>query len=183
MTSTRDTVAPLRSLALPRHRQWQRIDDRLGAARGDVYTQGALALSYPLSSGLDAVPRSSALTIVKPPAAVDATIPDPQTWACRFLQAVVEVVSSERPLSQLARWTDASVYDDIARRQRRVAAHRQATAVRPRRQHVATVHIFQVAPTAAEVAARVTFGQRSRALAARLDYQRERWTCTALAFG
>lgn len=166
-----------------RARRWLWLDDRRLPVVASPYTQGALALTYPLPSGLDCEPRSSALAVVTSCPETDGAIPNPERWAARFLQAVVEVVSSDRPLSQLARWTDPAVYADIAMRQKRVCAQRGPSTGRAIRHHVATVHLCQVTPEVAEVAARVTFGARSRALAARLDYQRERWTCTALTFG
>lgn len=149
--------------------------------RGLRYTQGALALTYPMATGLEAEPRSDALCIVSGTPAGDLAA-DPEAWVSRFLQAVVEVVANERPLTQLARWTDSRVFAEIAERRRRVASHR--TGVRSRsRQVVATVHISTPEQGVAEVAARVTAGTRSRAVAARLDYQRGRWLCTAIAFG
>lgn len=151
-------------------------------ARDAPCTQGALALSYPLSSGVDAEPQSGALTLVDA-AERGGDVPDPQAWAARFVQAVIEVVSSDRPLTQLVRWTSPRVYTEIARRQQRVAAHRAPTAVASRRQHVATVHISHPTADSAEVAARVSFSGRSRAIAARLDYRRGRWQCTAICFG
>jgi hypothetical protein len=133
------------------------------------YTQGALALTYPLAAGLETEPRSNALCIVSGEPQRFAA-PDPEAWVSRFLQAVVEVVANERPLTQLARWTDTQVFAEIAERRQRVAAHR--TGVRSRsRQVVATVHISSPDHGVAEVAARVTAGTRSRAVAARLDYQ------------
>ena len=113
------------------------------------------------------------------------TVPDPEAWAGRFLQAVVEVVSSERPLTQLARWTDPAVFQDISQRRLSVAAAQRARAQPPRtgRQQVATVHLCRPSLLVAEVSARVTAGARSRAIAARLEFHRERWLCTALDFG
>ncbi len=164
-------------------RQWQQLGNRRLSLVGSVYSQGSLALTYPLRSGLDAEPRSAALTVIRSSLPRGGAIPDPERWVGRFLQAVVEVVSSDRPLAQLARWTDSTVYSDIAERQRRVAAGQGRSTGRTSRQQVATVHVCHIAPDIAEVAARVTFGVRSRALAARLEYQRDRWTCTALTFG
>jgi hypothetical protein len=110
-------------------------------------------------------------------------IPAPHQWASRFLQAVLEVVSSERPITQLARWTAPPVYERIAEVHRHVSTRQREIGGRRLRNHVASVHVHQINGGAAEVAARVIRGRRSRALAARLDYERERWTCTALDFG
>jgi hypothetical protein len=105
-----------------------------------------------------------------------------EVWAARFLQAVVEVLASDRPLTQLIRWTDPAVYAEIARR-RQLLATRAARTSRSGRAHVATVHICHPTVETAEVSARVTTGRRSRAIAARLDLRRERWLCTAIQFG
>jgi hypothetical protein len=139
-------------------------------------------LTFPLASGLDAEPDSAALSVVCD-AGTQVIAPDPQVWVARFLQAVVEVVASERPLTQLARWTDPQVFAEIAWRRQRVADSRAGTRSRSGRQVVATVHISRPQRAVAEVAARVTTGGRSRAVAARLDYERERWLCTAIQFG
>ncbi|MGI8578716.1 MAG: Rv3235 family protein [Nocardioidaceae bacterium] len=166
-------------------RRWRDTHRRLAdiVANDVTYSQGALALSYSLTNGIDAEPQSSALTLVDTAPELDGGIPDAQAWAARFVQAVIEVVSSDRPITQLVRWTDPRVYTEIARRQQRVAAHRSATAVPVRRQQVATVHISYPSNASAEVAARVSFSGRSRAIAARLDFRRGRWQCTAICFG
>lgn len=170
---------------LPRslHRRAFLDGDGADESGGRPYSQGALALTYALDNGLEAAPRSAALSLVTPPRERSETIPDPEPWAGRFLQAVVEVVANDRPLTQLARWTDEQVYAEIGRRQQRVAAHRRSGQVRAGRQQVATVHLCQSAPDSVEVAARISTGGRSRAVAARLDYSRDRWVCTAICFG
>ncbi len=173
-----------RPLEAPAARRWQRDDHR--GAPNDVYTQGALALTFPLPGGLEAWPRPSMLTLVtgeQEQVLAPESVPDPEPWAARLVQAVVEVVSSDRPLTQLARWTDPRVYDDLRQRRARVAQHRRPGQVRAGRQLVATVHVRRSSLDSAEVAARVTLGSRSRAIAARLDFQRGRWLCTAICFG
>lgn len=162
--------------------RWDPVDARLQSA-GQSYTQGALALTFPLVSGLEAEPASAALSVLAARPAPRHSVPDPDQWASRFLQAVVEVVSSDRPLTQLARWTNPQVFAEVARRRQRIAVHRSPTTVRAGRQHIATVHVARPGPGIAEVAARVAAGGRSRALAARLDFERERWLCTAIDFG
>jgi hypothetical protein len=180
-THLRPTAAPV-PIPIARRVHWGAPEGRLHPS-GRRYTQGALALTFPLPSGLDTEPTSHALSVVSD-ASDDATgAPDPAPWVSRFVQAVVEVVANERPLTQLARWTDPQVFAEIAWRRQRVADHRAATRARPGRQVVATVHISTPERGVAEVAARVTAGTRSRAIAARLDYRRDRWLCTAIDFG
>jgi hypothetical protein len=169
-------------IPIARGLRWASVEAR-DATSHSRYTQGALALSFPLSTGLDCEPASDALTVVSDSPRQASATPDPQAWAARFLQAVVEVVASERPLGQLARWTDSAVFAEIADRRERVADRRAGARGRCGRQVVATVHICRPDCGVAEVAARVTTGRRSRAIAARLDYSRGRWLCTAIDFG
>jgi hypothetical protein len=152
------------------------------ASEPDPFVQGTLPLSYSLASGVDSVPHSTATTVVRTLAA-SSDAPAVHAWSSRFMQAVVEVVSGDRPLTQLARWTAPNVYQQIGRVQEHVSAAKRDPSQRLPRHQIATVHVCQVNPIVTEVAARVVGGRRSRALAARLDYERERWTCTAFDFG
>ena len=107
-----------------------------------------------------------------------------RAWAARFAQAVVEVTGGDRPVTQLLRWTSARVYADLNRRVRIMAQNRPAgQRMRTIRPQVRSVHVFQPAPTSAEVSVHVRYGQRSRALAARLEQRNGHWTCTALLVG
>ena len=136
--------------------------------------QGTLALDL---RGSTRVPGSPELSVVP-------DTDDVRAWAARFAQAVVEVVGGDRPLSQLVRWTTGRVYRDLARRVailgRTAPATERLRTVRPQ---VRSVHVFQPGPASAEVSVHVRHGQRSRALAARLEWTGGRWTCTALLLG
>ncbi len=171
--------ASLRPMPLPARRAWLPADSLNGP---EGYTQGSLALSYPLTAGTAADPHPTALVVVGHGAARPGSKGGMEAWAATFIQAIVEVIASDRPVTQLVRWTSRPVYTEITQRQRLVAQHRSATSTRPCRQHVATVRVSRPSEGCAEVAARVTFGPRSRAIAARLDYLRDRWLCTAIAF-
>lgn len=107
MTSHEHLTALLGPSTAARRRRWDLVDARR-LDDGHVYTQGSLALTFPLASGLGAEPGAPALSVVSAGLEPVPTVPDPNMWAARFLQAVVEVVSSDRPLAQLARWTDPS---------------------------------------------------------------------------
>src|SRR3954465_6185889 len=113
------TLSPARARAYraPASSRWQPHDE----AEPAPYTQGALALTYTLAGGADAEPGVGGLMLV--PDATDAVVPDAEPRAARFVQAVIEVVSSDRPLSQLARWTRPEVFVDLGRRRDRVARH------------------------------------------------------------
>ncbi len=107
-----------------------------------------------------------------------------RVWAGRFAQAVVEVLGGDRPLGQLVRWTSHRVYLELERRlailHRTQDAGRRLRTVRPQ---VLSVHVFHPTPVSAEVSVHVRHGQRSRAIAARLELVRGRWQCTALLLG
>lgn len=179
MTSSLAHPFLVRPLSSGSRRTW-RPADALGETSG--YLQGALALSYPLPAGMDTDPCPTALVVV-PGHPRSRSAESTDAWAATFVQAVVEVIACDRPVTQLVRWTSREVYGEILRRQQAVARHRSSTAVRSSRSQVATVRLCRPAPACAEVAARITFGGRSRALAARLDRQHDRWLCTAIEFG
>lgn len=109
---------------------------------------------------------------------------DVKAWAARFAQAVVEVLGGDRPLTQLLRWTSTRVYVEIDRRltilNRTSSAGRRMRTVRPQ---VRSVHVCHPTPSCAEVSVHVRHGQRSRAIAARLEHRGGRWQCTALQLG
>jgi hypothetical protein len=104
----------------------------------------------------------------------------------RIVQAVVEIVGGDRPVSQVLRWTTPTVYQDLGRRAQLVA---QSVGRRPGqggiqgvRPQVVAVHSCFVSSEAVEVSAHVRYGRRSRAIAARFERRRDRWVCSALEF-
>lgn len=103
-----------------------------------------------------------------------AELPDLRPWAGRLVLATMEVLSGRRPVQQLMPWTDDAVYAQVSRAVRR----RQGTAGVPR--VLASLHVSEPADGVAEVCAVVTGGDRSRAVAARLEGSDGRWRCTAL---
>ena len=109
-----------------------------------------------------------------------------QSWVHRFVQASVEIVGGDRPVSQLLRWTSAPVYVDLQRRALLVAragGHQPGVGrAQPVRPHVVSVHTSIVSPGVAEASARVRYGARSRALALRFEKHHDRWLCTAMEF-
>ena len=107
-----------------------------------------------------------------------------RAWAARFAQAAVEVLGGDRPVSQLLRWTNARVYEELDRRVRILGRTAPApTRLRTVRPQVRSVHVCQPAPRTAEVSVHVRHGHRSRAIAARLERRNGRWTCVALQLG
>lgn len=137
-------------------------------------TQGTLAL--------DLEPRREA-----PPAALGLRVRrDVDGWARRFAQAVVEIVGGDRPASQLVRWTSPTVYVDLQRRALLVAragGHQPGQGrVQPVRPRVLSVRSCLVDDGTVESSVHVTYGERSRAVAARFERRAGRWVCTALEF-
>jgi hypothetical protein len=174
--------------------------------------QGTLALAFLLPSGLPAQPQPSpALRLVPDlpdvtgrPAGSDAdanldstdfgpqptsraALPEPRAWAGRLVQALVEVLGGDRPLSQLVRWTTTEVYEDVAallpsaRRGGRGAVRR--TPDETTRAAVRSVRLTEPADGVAEVAATVRRGRRTTAVALRLEGLDGRWQCTAMQIG
>jgi hypothetical protein len=111
-------------------------------------------------------------------------VPDARAWALRLVQALSEVLAGDRPISQLVRFTDATVFQDINRRVRLLGLTTTATARGAKeRSAVRSIHISNPATEVAEVAAHVRHGDRSRAIALRMEIHRNRWICTALEIG
>jgi len=103
--------------------------------------------------------------------------------ASRFVQTVVDIVAGDRPCSQVMGMADPHVYEVLTGHA--IAAHRRrgVRTTRRRRPRVVSVRVVCHRPGVAEISARVTHGERSRALAARLEHARGRWVCTALDIG
>lgn len=157
-----------------------------GQSTGDesARVDGSLALDpavpRPLERGL---PETPELRLVPRPDR-DGAGEEVRAWAARFAQAVVEVLGGDRPLSQLLRWTSHRVYLELDRRltilTRTSDAGRRMRTIRPQ---VRSVHVCHPTATTAEVSVHVRHGQRSRAIAARLELIGGRWQCTALQLG
>ncbi|HET9498775.1 MAG TPA: Rv3235 family protein [Marmoricola sp.] len=107
-----------------------------------------------------------------------------EAFAARLAQAVVEVMSGDRGVHQLMRWTTESVYADLLRRthtlQRVAPGELRQRRVRAQ---VRSVHLCRPRDGVAELSVHVRHGQRSRALAARIELVEARWRCTVLEFG
>ena len=198
------TATTVRRLPLP---AWEPpYDDEVGAAAAvhagpGAAVQGTLALAFLLPSGVPAVPQAP-LDLLPPPdlrlvapAEADevldevefgpqptprAALPEPRTWAGRFVQAVIEVLAGDRPPGQLVRWTTTEVYDDVACR---ITSGARPGAPTPPRAVVRSVHVTEPADGVAEVSALVRRGIRCTAVALRLEGMDGRWQCTALELG
>lgn len=148
-------------------------------------TQGTLALTLvPRQEPPDPTGRARPGAVVVP---IDLRLRHTiEEWTQRFVQAAVEIVGGDRPVSQLLRWTSPDVYADLHRRAHLVAragGHQPGLArVQPVRPRVASVHTCFLRADAVEAGVRVEYGARSRALAARFERVDQRWLCVALDF-
>ncbi len=155
--------------------------------------QGTLALDYQLASGLPAEPAPQLRLVEAPssrPAArravdVDAwsarqpspssLLPDPRRWTAALVQGLFEVLSGERPVQQLARWTDERLLEELSVRSRAVL---RRGPVRRARATVRSVHVCQPLDGVVEATALVQLGARCRAVAVRLEGLDGRWRAT-----
>ncbi|MGJ9413441.1 Rv3235 family protein [Aeromicrobium sp. CF4.19] len=101
----------------------------------------------------------------------------------RFMQALTEVLSGERPVRQMAAWMTPTVHASLSSRlvARARAPRRGGTSAA----RLVSVHVAMVNDEAMEVAGRMVHRGRSRAVAVRLELLvnhrgRTHWTCTAL---
>jgi hypothetical protein len=106
--------------------------------------------------------------------------------AARFMQALVEVLSGERPVRQMAAWMAPDVYAQLTSRlvvHARVPLRSRST----RGARIVSVHVSMVTDEVAEIAGRMVHRGRSRAIAVRLELQTTHrgdhaWRCTALTW-
>ena len=162
-------------------------------ATGPVPVQGSLALTFELPSGVPAVPSPPPrLRVVGHELAARSSRgatehgtarPDVARWAAMVVQAAVEVMAGDRPLTQMARWTTTEVYEQLQWRRRSTTSRPPADATVLRRAVVSSVHVCQPDDDVAEACATVRVGDRASAVALRLEADRDAWRCTAIALG
>lgn len=148
---------------------------------------GSLALAMVAVSAAPQTPLLAAVADRDAPADPPDP-PDPpdavQAIARRLLQAVVEVVGADRPVVHLLRWTTTEVYADLmVLAQQQAALSDASDRARTDRPRVVSCRVMSPGPGVAEVSCRVRHSGRSRAVAARLEWQDDRWVCTVLQLG
>ena len=159
-------------------------------------TQGSLALAHVLPCGTPAVPEpATALHLVDLGGVVDlgaggvaAPMPtqgrrastrpaqpaDARRWSARLAQGIAEALAGHRPVQQLVRWTDESVYEMLTHR---LTGRVPPAGPRPR---VRSIRISRPRDGVVEATAVVDTAGRYRALALRLEADHGHWRCTAL---
>jgi hypothetical protein len=164
-----------------------------GAAAALIPGQGTLDLTYLLRGGLPARPEPGIdLTLPAPrlfgPDLLEESgsptdrevLPPPSAWVARLAQACLEVCTAGRPINQLLRWTSESVFEDLRSRYVPTARRAARGLTGPQTEKVRSVHVCEPANGVVEATAIIVGGQRTRALALRLEGWRGRWVCTAL---
>lgn len=162
------------------------FDDRGPAPRAAAAAvQGTLALTFTLPSGVPATPGAR-LRLVPPPAPRPPSSggrPDAHAWAAMLARGIVEVLTGDRPVTQLVHWTAPPVYAELTRRATRATSLRSAERVSQSRPTARRVHVCPVSERAVEVTTAVHGKDRARALAFRLEFSDGRWLCTELLIG
>jgi Family of unknown function (DUF6459) len=157
--------------------------------------QGTLALAFALPSGVPAVPDAPrSLRLIHGYASPDGEefslkatprneLPDPRPWTARLVQALVEIQSGDRPLSQLLRWTTADVYALTAKAvAQRTVVTNSASRRDQARAVLRSVHICEPDDGVVEACAVVRLQNRCQAIALRLEGIEGRWRCTSLVW-
>ncbi|MEU0054377.1 Rv3235 family protein [Streptomyces sp. NPDC006309] len=147
----------------PRHRPPTRRDSRRpGGAPPRTPSRPAAALTAPQRPPAGPVPT------VRPPRPTDL-----------FADRLLAVLSGQRPVHWMLRHTAGRAYDDLAR----LAEHSPLRTLTPR-PVVHDIGYYVPSEGALEVFARVSTGDRLRALAFRLERGKDlRWRCTAVETG
>jgi hypothetical protein len=148
-----------------------------------AYVQGTLALDF---EPRREPPPAPVIPIDRSGLTAGRAGGDIEAWARRYVQAAVEIVGGDRPITQLLRWSAPEVYNDLEYRAHLVARagrHHPGTGrVQPVRPQVRGVRTLAIADGIVEVSALLRYGERHRAIAARFERIRGHWRCTALEF-
>lgn len=144
-----------------------------------------LALRWEVSPGVPAVPEvPRGLHIVGDPGEPGEfpDFPEPRQWVARLAAAVSDVMIGARPASQLTRWLTRDQLIRVSTRATAIARHPSARAQRgtPRARTVRAVRVCPVAPGVIEASAVLVGGDRSQAIAFRIEAVAGRWLATVV---
>ena len=157
-----------------------------------VPTQGALALSFPLPSGLAAIPETPPhLALVDddfgPVRTPTRALPPVTAWSARLAAALAEVLDGQRPAGQLMRWVSSDVDAGLRAWARAKVLHPSLAAAtwgtqrlpsgRRGTRRVRSLRWTSPADGIAEVAAVIDGGPRPLVVALRLEGRDGRWVC------
>lgn len=104
-------------------------------------------------------------------------LPGAKAFAAGLLQAVFEVLAGVRPVKQLRRDTTPDVYSALADS---LPLRPKASGERPTRRALRSLHVQERPEGVVEVCATVQRGERTMAIALRLEGMDGRWKCTDL---
>jgi hypothetical protein len=105
---------------------------------------------------------------------------DAGEWSITLALAIIQTLLGQRPVAQLNRWMVEEVLVAITIYQRRSLSQHGRIAVPAT---LRSIRIQHPDPEVAEVSAHMAIGQRSVAMAFRLEALGDRWLCTALELG
>jgi hypothetical protein len=155
------------------------VESRPTAHRWCVAMTPATSPSQP---ALDLRPADDPLVVASPVDVEDRTapgLPDARAWSVALAVTLLEVVTARRPRSQLSRWLTQDVLDGLGGR----LPGRRGPAVPPAPVALQSVRVQYPRTGVAEVSVHARVGNRSVAMALRLEAQGTRWLCTALELG
>jgi len=146
--------------------------DEAWAYEPSPYTQESLALDFfPIGDDEDFARQPTR----------SSDLPEPEPFVAKIAQAIIEVISGQRPATQLIRHTSPTAYSVLARRalvsSRRLGKGPRRAAV------VRRVRVCEPADGVVEACAVVVSQGRVRALALRLEGLDGRWLVTQIAIG
>lgn len=144
-----------------------------------------LALSWEVTPGVPAIPEVPRhLRVVGDTWASEEfpDLPEPRQWVATIARAVSEVMVGERPVAQLTRHLTREQLARVSARAAAMARHPSARAQRgrPRARTVRAVRICPVAPGVIEASAVLVGGDRSQAIAIRIEAVAGRWLATVV---
>jgi hypothetical protein len=136
----------------------------------------------PSQPTLDLRPAADPVVLASPADVEDRTapgLPDARAWSVALAVTLLEVVTARRPSSQLSRWLAEDVLDGLGGR----LPGRRGLAVPPAPVALQSVRVQYPRTGVAEVSVHARIGDRSVAMALRLEARGTRWLCTALELG
>ena len=107
-------------------------------------------------------------------------VADAREWSITLALAIIQTLLGQRPIAQLNRWVVEEVLVAISIYKRRSLSQQGRIAVPAA---LRSIRIQHPDPEVAEVSAHMAIGQRSVAMAFRLEALGDRWLCTALEVG
>ncbi|MFY1626814.1 Rv3235 family protein [Micromonospora sp. WMMD723] len=147
----------------------------------DLFGTGRPAAGRPTGRRPDppSRPGHPAAPPLPPPA---TTTPEATRAAHRFVGTCLEILNGYRPPGQIRALVEPGRTVEVAEQLARAAARTPPVRRRSTRPavHLRRLRVCQPRPAAVEVAAVVTGGSRSWAMALRLEHRRGNWLCTAL---